>query len=78
LPDLIVHSIADYETLALTLARDRPRLGGLKERLAANRATRPLYDTDRFRRHIEAAYATMWARHQRGDAPASFSVDPAR
>jgi hypothetical protein len=45
-------------------------------RVATNRLTHPLFDTNRFRRHIEAAYMTMWETWQRGEAPKSFSVDP--
>ena len=44
--------------------------------LARNRATCPLFDTDRFRRHIEAVYTTMWERYQRGEPPESFAVEP--
>jgi len=74
LPELITNSREDYEALALKLAVDRDLLADLKARLARNRATHPLFDTDRFRRHIEAAYVTMWERSQRGDSPASFAV----
>ena len=35
----------------------------------------PLFDVDRFRRHIEAAYVNMWQRHQRGEPASSFAVD---
>jgi hypothetical protein len=35
-----------------------------------------LFDTDRFRRHIEAAYLTMWGRAERGEPPVSFAVQP--
>jgi protein O-GlcNAc transferase len=35
-----------------------------------------LFDSDRFRRHIEAAYLTMWERWQRGEKPQAFSVAP--
>jgi protein O-GlcNAc transferase len=45
-------------------------------RLARNLDTCPLYDTDRFRRHIEAAYTTMWEIWQRGEAPRAFAVEP--
>jgi hypothetical protein len=31
---------------------------------------------DRFRRHIEAAYVTMWERWQRGERPQGFAVEP--
>jgi protein O-GlcNAc transferase len=34
----------------------------------------PLFDTDRFRRHIEAAYLTAWEIWRRGERPRSFAV----
>jgi protein O-GlcNAc transferase len=74
LPELVTHSLADYEALALRLARKRSLLRGFRERLAQNRLTHPLFDTDRFRRDIEAAYTTMWEIAQRGDPPRSFTV----
>ncbi|MFZ0693018.1 MAG: tetratricopeptide repeat protein [Alphaproteobacteria bacterium] len=74
LPELITRSLDDYEALALMLARDRNALAATKAKLAANRDTCPLFDTDRFRRHIESAYLTMWERYQRGEAPVGFSV----
>ena len=74
MPDLVTGSLADYEALALRLARDRDTLAAIQARLAANREHCPLFDTDRTRRHIEAAYITMWQRQQRGEAPEPFSV----
>jgi predicted O-linked N-acetylglucosamine transferase (SPINDLY family) len=76
LPDLAVQSPTRYEALALNLARDSAALGDIKARLARNRATHPLFDTTRFTRHIERAYAAMWERHQRGEPPESFAVAP--
>lgn len=76
LPELVTHSLEDYETLALRLAKDGRRLEELRSRLTRSRATAPLFDTDRFRRHIEAAYVTMWEIQQRGEPPTSFAVDP--
>jgi hypothetical protein len=35
-----------------------------------------LFDTDRFRRHIESAYVTMRERAERGEPPAAFAVEP--
>ena len=75
LPELIATSMADYEALALTLARDAARLAALKARLAANRTTCTLFDTDRTRRHIEAAYVTMVERARRGEPAESFAVE---
>jgi len=62
--------------LALALARDNARLKAMREKLARNRDTHPLFDTDRFRRHIEAAYLRMWEIWQRGEPPQSFAVEP--
>jgi predicted O-linked N-acetylglucosamine transferase (SPINDLY family) len=76
LPELITTSVADYEVLALRLARDPQRLGALRETLARNRDTYPLFDTARFTRHLEAAYTTMWERAERGERPRGFAVGP--
>src|SRR5258708_4249231 len=74
LPELVTRDLGEYEALALRLATDASLLRGLRRRLAQNRSTCPLFDTDRFRRHIEAAYATMWERWQRGKSPRGFAV----
>ncbi len=76
LPELITTSLADYEALALQLAREPARLAAVKAKLAEHRTAYPLFDTDRFRRHLEAAYVTMYERHQRGEPPVSFEVAP--
>jgi protein O-GlcNAc transferase len=59
LPELVTHSAADYEATALALARDPGRLKAIREKLAANRAGAPLFDTVRFTRDLEAAYLSM-------------------
>jgi protein O-GlcNAc transferase len=74
LPELITDNLEDYEALALKLARDEHLLAAITAKLAQNRETFPLFDTDRFCRHIESAYETMWERYQRGEPPASFTV----
>jgi predicted O-linked N-acetylglucosamine transferase (SPINDLY family) len=74
LPELITQTLSDYERLALKLATDAGMLADIRAKLSRNRATFPLFDTDRFRRHIESAFATMHERHRRGEPPASFSV----
>jgi protein O-GlcNAc transferase len=73
---LITHSLGEYEALALELATNRKLLTDIASKLAENRTTHPLFGTDRFRRHIEAAYTTMWERYQRGEPPESFAVEP--
>ena len=75
MPDLVTHDLEAYERLALRIASEPPTLHDLRTRLLRNRSSYPLFDTDRYRRHIEAAYARMWERWQRGEAPASFAVE---
>jgi predicted O-linked N-acetylglucosamine transferase (SPINDLY family) len=74
LPELLTSSWEDYEALALKLATSPAMLADIRAKLALNRTTHPLFDTGRFRRHIESAYVTMWERYQRGEPPVSFAV----
>jgi predicted O-linked N-acetylglucosamine transferase (SPINDLY family) len=76
LPELVTTSLAEYEALALRLSGDAELLASLRDRLARNRGSCPLFDTARFTRHIEAAYTTMWQRAERGEPPHGFSVAP--
>ncbi len=77
LPELITHTLAEYEALALQLAADPDALGRIRQRLAGHRDSCALFDTARFTRHLEAAYCGMWERFERGEAPAGFAVAPA-
>jgi predicted O-linked N-acetylglucosamine transferase (SPINDLY family) len=65
LPELITPDLAAYMALARDLARTPSRLAALRGRLAVNRITFPLFNTARFARHLEAAYAEMWRRAQK-------------
>ncbi len=62
LPELVTRSLAEYEALALALARDPARLGSLRKRLADNRTREPLFDTARFCRQLEATLLDLRAR----------------
>lgn len=66
LPELAVELLDDYEALALELARDPDRLPALQHKLMAQRVTAPLFDADRYARHLESAYASMVERQRRG------------
>jgi predicted O-linked N-acetylglucosamine transferase (SPINDLY family) len=75
LPELVTEDLNGYEALAARLAREPALLQSFRDRLAENRLTHPLFDTDRFRRHIEAAYRRMWKIAQRGGIPEHFAVE---
>jgi predicted O-linked N-acetylglucosamine transferase (SPINDLY family) len=74
LPELIAPSLSEYEGLALRLAHEPVRVLALKDKLMRNRESVPLFDTARFTRHLEAAFASMWERAQNGLPPAEFSI----
>lgn len=76
LNELITHSLEEYEAVALELATNPKRLAEIRSKLAKNRGIYPLFNTNRFRYHIEAAYRMMWERYQKGEQPESFAVDP--
>jgi predicted O-linked N-acetylglucosamine transferase (SPINDLY family) len=76
LPELVTHSLLDYEALALELASHPQRLEQIRSALAGLRGTSPLFQTERFCRHLERAYAGMWRRVEEGAAPESFAVEP--
>jgi predicted O-linked N-acetylglucosamine transferase (SPINDLY family) len=61
LPELIAKSAEEYESTALTLARDSARLRGLRARLAENRDSSALFDTQRLARDLEALFEQMLA-----------------
>ncbi len=60
LAQLVTSDRAAYETLARELARNPSELSRIRARLAANRATFPLFDTARFTRDFEAALTRAW------------------
>ncbi len=74
---LITHTLGEYETLALRLARDPAYLAALKDRLTGNRDGSLLFDTQSATRHIETAYQTMADIARRNEKPRGFKVERA-
>jgi protein O-GlcNAc transferase len=59
MPELVATRPEDYEALALELAQNPPLLKATREKLIRNRSTTALYDSEAFRKGIEAAYEAM-------------------
>jgi protein O-GlcNAc transferase len=74
LPELITHSLVEYEERAVRLATVPTELAALRDKLAYNRLRTPLFDTERFTRHLERAYELMWERDAQGLPPAPLHV----
>lgn len=74
LPEMVVDSPQAYVDTAVALAHDPERLSALKAKLLRARTEAPLFDTERFARHIEAAYKTMYERYHAGLPPDHIRV----
>jgi protein O-GlcNAc transferase len=75
LPELITCSPAEYEAVAVELALNKARLQGIREKLARNRLTTPLFDAPLHARHLEAAYEAMYRRYQSGLPPDHIEIE---
>jgi predicted O-linked N-acetylglucosamine transferase (SPINDLY family) len=76
LPELISASFQAYEALAVRIATTPGLIGALRARLAEARGRSPLFDSDRYCRHLEWAYTQMSQRAQRGEAASALTVEP--
>ncbi len=76
LPELITHTPAEYEKLAIKLAKSPKPLKSLKEKLIKNRQTYPLFDTKKFTGYLEEAYTRIWGLYQKRQRPETVTVNP--
>ncbi|WP_421360196.1 glycosyl transferase [Agrobacterium rosae] len=79
-PELIAENEAAYVDQAVAHALDPSQLKEIRARIDANRFTSPLFDAERYCRHLESAYETMSKQAKAGKAPDHFDVPalPAR
>jgi len=64
LHELVATTARQYEEIAIELAINPEKLAAIKTKLANNRLSTPLFDTQLFTRHIENAYEAMYERHR--------------
>ena len=74
LTELVAPTPADYEALAVELATNPAKLREIRERLAHNRLTQPLFDIASYTRSLERGYTMMYERHRSGLRPEHISV----
>jgi predicted O-linked N-acetylglucosamine transferase (SPINDLY family) len=74
LPELVAESTEAYEALAVDLATNPDKLAKVRQKLADNRLSSPLFDTPRFTRNLEKAYEAVWSRYQAGLPPDHIHV----
>ena len=69
LPELVTKSQEEYESLAIALGNNPEKLASLKQKLANNRLTTPLFDTPQFTNNLEQTYVQMYERYQADQLP---------
>ncbi len=73
-PELITENERDYVEQAVAYAKDPASLKPIRDRIDANRFVTPLFDAERYCRHLESAYETMVERAKQGLEPDHFDV----
>lgn len=74
LPELILEDHDAYVAAAVELAADKEGISRLKARIAAQRCTAPLFDAERFCRHLERGFETIAQRARAGLAPEHIDI----
>ena len=76
LPQLITHDPQAYRHKILELSAAPQSLQAIRRQLLDTRLAVPLFDTERFTRHLERAYDMAWERHAQGLPPDHLTVAP--
>ena len=75
LPELITTTAEEYESLAIELASNPEKLKAIKDKLASNLSTAPLYNTPLFTKNLESAFTEMYERYHQGLEPDHIYVE---
>ena len=75
MPELITSSAAEYRSMAIDLATNPQLLREIRDKLARNKLTTPLFDSLTNTRYLESAYEKMYERYQAGLAPDHIFIE---
>ena len=74
LPELVTTSEREYEEVILELATNPTKLAHVKDKLATNRLTQPLFDTELYTKHLENGYQQAYQNYFDGKSPKTIIV----
>ena len=74
LTDLVTQTEKDYEALILELATNPTKLAKIKEKLASNRLSQPLFNTELYTKHLENGYQQVYQNYFDGNLPKTVIV----
>lgn len=70
LAELVTTNDDDYFNVALSLAQKPEKLAAIKQKIAVQKHTSLLFDTQKFARDLERLYQTIWAQELKGERKA--------
>tara|TARA_B100001093_G_scaffold491445_1_gene531495 strand:- start:497 stop:2950 length:2454 start_codon:yes stop_codon:yes gene_type:complete len=74
LSELVTETERDYEALIIDLATNPSKLANIKEKLATNLLSQPLFNTDLYTRHLEDGYYRAYQNYFEGNRPKNITV----
>ena len=74
LPELVADDAQAYEDMAIALYENPERIAAFKQTIDDNKMIKPLFDAERFCRHLETAYEMTVARAKEGLEPDHLDV----
>jgi predicted O-linked N-acetylglucosamine transferase (SPINDLY family) len=74
LPELITTTPEEYTRCIIELVQHPEKYHAIKQKLAVNRTTKPLFNTARFVQHLEKGYQLIWQRYQQGLPPMQIKI----
>jgi predicted O-linked N-acetylglucosamine transferase (SPINDLY family) len=75
LEELIAANQDEYVKLAIEMANQPEKLATIRQKLAVNRLTSPLFDINGFCKHIEAGYTQIYQRYRDGLAATDIWIN---
>ncbi len=72
MPELITRTLEEYEEAAVALALNPERLAHVCGRLASNVKSSPVFDRDRYVRHLDRCFALIWEQTVAGERGTIF------
>ena len=74
MPELITRNLEEFEDLAVRMAHDRDALAAIRGKLWDQRLECPLFDIERYVRHLESGFELMWDNHLSGKLPRDIDI----
>lgn len=72
--ELVTRSFDEYQEKAIFYARNKDALKEVRDKLAVNHCTQPLFDTALTVKHLEQGYLAAWERYRAGLPPAAIDI----